>query len=138
MAEGARVGVSGTAGRRRILARWRPSPEWEEGSVVGGGPESSHPPASGAREKFLALHLSLVRTRADLSVPADEEAPHGETLSCLSSGLPQASPQPKYPGAYRGPGLGHSSSVAEKPLWGQGMLPVQFPETGSGLVLLGG
>lgn len=34
--------------------------------------------------------------------------PHGETLSCLSSGLPQASPRPRYPGAYRGPGLGHS------------------------------
>lgn len=88
--------------------------------------------------EVLALHLSLVRIWADLSMPADGEAPHGETLSYLSSGLPQASPQPRYSGAYRGPGLGHSSSMAEKPLWGQGMLLVQFPKTGSGLVLLGG
>lgn len=29
------------------------------------------------------------------------------------------------------------SPVAEKPLWGQGMLPVQFPKTGPGLVLRG-
>lgn len=75
-------GVSGAV-RRRCLARYRPRPEREAGLRVigllrpGGDPECSRPqvPASGARKGVLALLLSLVRTRADLSVPPDQGGP---------------------------------------------------------------
>lgn len=53
----------------------------------------------------------------------------------LSSGAAAGLTPARYLCAYRGT---HSSSVAEKPLWGQGMLLVQFPKTGPGLVLLKG
>lgn len=60
------------------------------------------------------------------------------TISDLSSGAAPGLTPSLVPLCLQGPKTrAHSSPVAEKPLWGQGMLPVQFPKTGPGLVLIG-